>query len=217
MTLASVAVNRLVDFDRLPSLLSDLGFWGVNFSYPRREQLGSCQLAFGMDSPLTDYDDNELIAVFEAIKTLKRSLRVMNPRAAVDDMERHVRGFDEHFPCVGGHKYFCLDWNLDIWRCEAWPEPLGSVFDLDRIADRRDHCTACMISCYRDGSVLMHAGIAIEDAAAALASGRIDRAMALLFRRSFLLSLRAIIEELRLIIRLRRRLPAAGLPPPVHP
>ena len=45
MTLASVAVSRLVDFDRLPALLLDMGFEGVNFSYPRRERrvfLPSC-------------------------------------------------------------------------------------------------------------------------------------------------------------------------------
>ena len=42
-----------------------------------------------------------------------------------------------------------------------------------RIPDRRDCCTACMISCYRDGSVLMHAGVAAGDAATALASGRV--------------------------------------------
>ncbi len=212
-TLASVAVNRLVDFDRLPSLLSGLGFWGVNFSYPRREEGGPSPLGFGMATPLTDYDGKELIAVFEAIKGLKRKLTVVNPTVAVEEMERRIRGISERFPCVGGHKYFCLDWNLDIWRCEAWPEPMGSVFDLDRIEDRRDPCTACMISCYRDGSVLMHAGVAAGDAARALARGRVDRAAALLFRRSFLLSLRAIAEELRLIARLRRRTPGRALPP----
>ena len=71
MTLASVAVNRLVHFERLPSLLSDLGFEGVNFRIRGVKNRGS-PLAFGKESPLTDYDDNELLAVFEAIKALKR-------------------------------------------------------------------------------------------------------------------------------------------------
>jgi hypothetical protein len=75
----------------------------------------------------------------------------------------------ERFACVGGFKYFYMDWRLDVWRCEAWREPMGSVFDLDRIADDRTRCTACIMSCYRDTSVLMHAGIAAEDAARALA------------------------------------------------
>lgn len=212
-TLASIAVNRLVIFERLPYLLLDLGFEGVTFSYPRRDQPGSSQLAFGAESPLTDYHDTELIAVFEAIKALKRRLRVLNPRASVEEMERHVRGQEEHFPCVGGHKYFCLDWNLDIWRCEVWPEPLGSVFDLDRIPDRRDRCTACMSDCYRDSSVLMHAGVAVGDAARALARGKLGQAIAFLFRRSVLISLAAIAEQLWMIARMRRRVPGAAVPP----
>jgi len=50
-----------------------------------------------------------------------------------------------------------LGWNLDIWRCEAWNEPLGSVFDLDRIPGQREPCNACMMTCYRNASMLMHA------------------------------------------------------------
>jgi hypothetical protein len=42
-------------------------------------------------------------------------------------------GEQQAVPCIGGYKYLYLDWNLDIWRCEAWTEPLGSVLDLDRI------------------------------------------------------------------------------------
>ena len=211
-TLASVAVNRLVDFERLPSLLLDLGFEGVNFSYPRRNE-GSSPLAFGVENPLTDYSDAELVAVFEAIKAMKRKVPVVNPWAGVEEMERRVRGEDERFFCVGGYKYFCLDWNLDIWRCEAWPEPLGSVFDLDHIPDQRDPCRACMISCYRDGSVLMHAGIVMDDAATALANVKAGGAISRLFRRTFYISLAADAEQLWLIARLRRRPSRPSFPP----
>jgi hypothetical protein len=47
-----------------------------------------------------------------------------------------------------------LDWNLDIWRCEAWNGPLGSVFDLDRIPDQREPCSAGMMACYRNASIV---------------------------------------------------------------
>jgi hypothetical protein len=109
---------------------------------------------------------------------------------------------------MGGHKYFYLDWNLNIWRCEAWSKPLGSVFDFDRIPDCRDHCTACMMSCYRDTSVLMHAGVAVEDAATAVAAGRLGQAARVLFRRTVALSLGAVAAQARLISNLagpRRR------------
>jgi hypothetical protein len=58
---------------------------------------------------------------------------------------------------------------LDIWRCEAWNRPLGSVFDLDRIPDQREPCDDCMMACYRNASMLMHAAGATADASRALA------------------------------------------------
>src|SRR5271165_6914701 len=96
-----------------------------------------------------------------------------------------------HFICYGHY----LDWNLDIWRCEAWNEPMGSVFDLDRISDQREPCNACMMACYRNASMLMHAAVATTDAARALAAGQIGAAVASLFRRSVVQSLWALVEE----------------------
>jgi hypothetical protein len=52
-----------------------------------------------------------------------------------------VRGDVEIFGCIGGRKYFYLDWNLDICRCEAWNEPMGSVFDFYRLRNYHDRCT----------------------------------------------------------------------------
>jgi hypothetical protein len=98
-----------------------------------------------------------------------------------------------------------LDWNLDIWRCEAWNEPMGSVFDLDRIPDQREPCNACMMACYRNASMLMHAAVAATDAARATAAGQIGTAVASLFRRSVAHSLWALIEETAKMRRLARR------------
>jgi len=98
-----------------------------------------------------------------------------------------------------------MDWNLDIWRCEAWSEPLGSVFDLDRIPDQREPCHACMMACYRNASIYMHAGIAASDALEALAAGNVRAAAAALFRRSVAQSVRALIEELPHIRKLARQ------------
>jgi hypothetical protein len=89
-------------------------------------------------------------------------------------------------------------------RCEGWKEPLGSVFDLDRIPDQRDPCNACMVACYRNASMLMHAGLAAGDAARSLARGDIGAAGASLFRRGVRLSLRAVAEHLTLIRRVVR-------------
>lgn len=202
--LASVTVSRLVDFDALPDALRDLGFSAVTFSYPRVEPFGSSSLVFGGASDLVSFTPEELLAAFDAIDAMRSRFPVMNPAASVADMRRHVRGEPEVFACVGGHKYFYMDWNLQIWRCEAWSEPMGSVLDLDDYPDRRDRCTSCMMSCYRDTSVLMRAGIAAEDALSHLANGRMRAGLGAMFDRSVALSLGAVAREARQVIRLAR-------------
>ena len=201
---ASVTVSRLVSFGDLPGTLGELGFDAVGFSYPRREPFGSTSLVYSTESPLVDLGREELLAALDAIRSLKTRFPVVNPTASLDEVGRYVRGERQFVPCVAGHKYFYLDWNLDIWRCEAWNEPMGSVFDFDRIPDRRDPCHACMMGCYRHASVLMHAGIAAADAARSLASGDISAAAASLFHRGVAYSLWALVEQ-RSHVRTRAR------------
>ena len=157
---------------------------------------------------LVDFTSEQLLAALDAIKALKSKFTVMNPTASLDDIKRYARGEEQVIGCVGGRKYFYLDWNLQIWRCEAWHEPLGSVFDLDTIADRRDRCTACIQNCYRDTSVLMHAGVAVADAITEAASGHFGKAAAKLSQPGVVQSLRSVIEEAGVIRRLAHRAPA---------
>jgi len=202
--MASVTVSKLVDFDALPATLRRLGFDAVTFSYPRKEPFGSSSLVYGEDSALVDFTDGELDAALEAILRLKRHFPVLNPTASVRDIQRHLRGATEHFACIGGFKYFYMDWRLDIWRCEAWREPLGSVFEFDRFADDRTPCTACIMSCYRDTTVLMHAGVAAADAATALARAKPLAAMRAVIAPSVAESIGATVAELGLLTRLGR-------------
>jgi MoaA/NifB/PqqE/SkfB family radical SAM enzyme len=201
---ASVTVNRLVDFGELPNTLRRLGFDCVSFSYPRREPLGSTSLVYG-ESHLVNLDRDELLAALEAIRLLRKQFPVLNPRASLAEVGRYVRGEAQANPCIGGYKYFYVDWNLDIWRCEAWSEPLGSVFDLDRIPDQREPCNACMMACYRNASMLMHAAVAATDAARTLAAGQIGTAITSLLRRSVAQSLWALVEQTPKMRRLASR------------
>jgi hypothetical protein len=91
---------------------------------------------------------------------------------------------------------------------------LGSVFDFDHIPDQREPCSACMMACYRNASMLMHGAIAATDAARAAAAGQIGTAVALLFRRSVAQSFWALMQETPKIRRLARRqkLTAAAFP-----
>jgi MoaA/NifB/PqqE/SkfB family radical SAM enzyme len=166
---ASVTMSRLVDYPALPEFLRDLGFGVVTFSYPLRT-LPSSYLACA-DSPLVDFTPAELDTAFEAVKALSGEFQVLNPAASIEDMQRHLRGEPEMFGCLAGWKFFYLDWHLQLWRCHNWDRPLCDIRDFDGTQRVRDGCTACMIDCYRDDSVMQHVGIAISDGVRAAARG----------------------------------------------
>lgn len=208
--IASITVSRLLEFEGLPETLSRLGFQAVTFSYPRSEPFGSSSLAYGYKSTLVNFSADELIEILDSIERLKATFPVLNPSAGLQEIRRHLRGEPENFPCVGGYKYFYIDWNLNVWRCEAWHEPLGPLLEFDRFADQRDRCTACTMSCYRDTSVLMHAGVAAGDAASHLRHGAPLKALSALFSKSVAVSLGAILEEAQVWG------PLAGLRMPRH-
>ena len=208
-TVAVVTVSHLVDFARLPEALDDLGFDAVSFSYPRKEPFGSSSLVFNPDSDLVDFTGPQLERAIDGILALKKRRVVMNPRASLEDLRRFARGEEQRIGCIGGRKYFYLDWNLMLWRCEAWSEPMGSVFDLDSIPDHTDRCTACNQNCYRDTSALMHFGLAVTDAIAEVAEGRIAAAFGKFDQPGLGSSLLAVIEEAGVIRKLAPR-KAAG-------
>ena len=206
---ASVTVNRLVDYEALPEALERLGFHAVTFSYPRREPFGSSSLVYSEHSALIDQQPDELLEALAAIKRMKKRFRVLNPAESLAEVERSIRGEKQLIPCIGGHKYFYLDWNLDIWRCEAWTQPLGSVFDFDEFPDQRDACFACTMSCYRNASALMHGAVAVTDSAQALARGDLPGTIRSLLQRGVAHSLWALTAEHypRLVLSSRRRRP----------
>jgi len=195
-TTASVTMSRLVDYAALPEHLDALGFGAVTFSYPLRT-LPSSYLACTEDSPLVDFTPDELNAAFEAVKALGRRFPVQNPVASIEDMQRHLRGEPEVFGCLAGWKYFYLDWNLQIWRCHHWDRPRCHIRDFDGPQRVRDGCTACMIDCYRDASVMQHVGVAVSDGVQAAARGHLGQAWSHWRDRRNLISLRAAIRTVR--------------------
>ena len=74
---------------------------------------------------------------------------------------------------------------------------LGPLLEFDHFADQRDRCTACTMSCYRETSVLMHAGVAAGEAASHLRHGAPLKALSAIFSKSVAVSLGAILERRR--------------------
>ena len=195
-TTASVTASKLIeDYDRLPAFLRSLGFSSCTFSYPLTA-LGSSYLSFS-DSKLVSYTPDELIQVFERIKAMKRTqgFPVVNPTESLSEMQRHLRGEREKFGCLGGHKYFYLDWRLQLYRCHFWETPMCSIYDFDESKLIRDGCTRCMIDCYRDPSVLQAVAINASDAYHNLKKGRFISAARNLLDRRNLTSLKAVWED----------------------
>jgi MoaA/NifB/PqqE/SkfB family radical SAM enzyme len=201
--LAQVTMSKLIDdYDALAPFLRDLGFRAVAFSYPQRAKLGSSSLAWSADSPLVNFTDAELIAAFDAVDELRRVFPVTNPSASVADMKRHLRGEPERFVCYGGYKSFYMDWNYLMWRCDAWDEPMGSVWEFADAPFIRDGCTACIADCYRDSSVMLHFAVSLGDAIDELGEGRVISALRTLGNRRNVSSLGAVAENARVLTRL---------------
>ncbi len=195
-TTASITASRLIeDFSKLPPFLEALGFAGCTFSYPLT-RLQSSYLSFS-DGGLVSFNPEELVGLFERIQELKRSspVAVLNPMESLREMQRHVRGEKERFGCLGGHKYFYLDWHLNLYRCHFWETPMCHVREWDESKRVRDGCTRCMIDCYRDPSVLQLAAVQASDAWQALRRGRVGEAARILLDDRNMASLRAVWEE----------------------
>jgi MoaA/NifB/PqqE/SkfB family radical SAM enzyme len=164
-TTASVTASRLIkDYAQVPEFLRGLGFTSCTFSYPLAA-LGSSYLSFS-DSGLVSYQTEELIEIYERLKRIKDNPHcpVINPAVSLTDMQRHLRGEPERFGCLGGYKYFYLDWHLNLYRCHHWEKPMCRIHDFDAAKLIRDGCTRCMIDCYRDSSVLHHPAVSLQDA-----------------------------------------------------
>jgi len=187
-------MSRLVgDYAALPDFLRALGFDAVTFSYPL-SSLKSSYLSYRA-SDLVTYTAEELFAAFEAVKTLKKGFSVLNPTASLEDMQRHLRGEPERFVCLGGYKFFYLDWHLNLYRCHNWDRPMCHITEFDTVERVRDGCTACMIDCYRDDSVMQHIAVAVSDGVAAARKGQFRQAWRFLFDRRSLISLKTVLEE----------------------
>lgn len=201
-TVASVTINKLIgDYGEMIAFLEELGFEAVTFTYPKRS-LASGSLVFSETSTLIDYAKEELIAVLREIKRLKGRFPILNPDESLSEMIRFLNGERQRFPCYGGHKYFWLTKDFEIYRCDFWPQPMCSVEAFAHTPPVRDDCTRCMSVCYRDSSVLLHFVVSLGDAFGVPPPiGRQG-----LWTRSTYLSIRTLIGEWRLL----RKLAATG-------
>lgn len=202
---AQVTMSKLIrDYQELVPMLREYGFAAVAFSYPQQAKLGSTTLAWSDDSSLVRFTPEELVDAFDSADALRSRFPVNNPSASIADMKRHLLGRPEKFACYAGYKSFYMDWNYDVWRCDAWKEPMCSVWEFGSAPFVRDECTACIADCYRDSSVMLHFAVSLGDAANALSEGRLLGALKALASGKNVASLGAVVQNTRALARLPR-------------
>lgn len=196
---ASVTMSHLVNYDALPDFLTSLGFKSVVFSYPLTK-LDSNFRGYS-DSGLVTHTEDSLWNAYEKIKQLKKRFYVVNPTLSLEEMQRFVRDEEQKYTCLAGHRFFFLDWDLNLWRCHFWHEPMCSIYEFDSSKLIRDGCTKCMINCYRDSSLMQHVAVSVHDAYQSAKQGNLAGAAKALTRQVNVDSLRAVMEELPWILR----------------
>jgi MoaA/NifB/PqqE/SkfB family radical SAM enzyme len=202
---AQVTMSKLItDYDLLAPFLRDLGFEAVAFSYPQRTRLGSSSLAWSETSKLMSFRNEELIQAFDSADQLRVLFPVNNPHASMADMKRHLRGEPERFVCYGGYKSFYMDWNFDVWRCDAWKERMCSIWDFEETPFVRDGCTACIADCYRDSSVMLHFAVSLGDALDQLCERKLMGALKIIANARIFESLGSVLENARIRSRLAK-------------
>ncbi|MEJ2091722.1 MAG: radical SAM protein [Syntrophobacterales bacterium] len=193
--LASVTLSRLIDdLDALVDFVRDLGFTRLTFSYPLT-WLSSSYLGFA-DNHLVSFSPEELDQWFSQILDLKKHspLVILNPRLAVEEARRQLRGLPSRFPCLAGFKYFFADWRLEVYRCHFLADTLGPLEEIDRITPVRDGCNACSIDCYRDPSVFQYVAVSLADTLTAWRQGEVIRGFKSLLNPQNFLSLHSLME-----------------------
>ena len=196
---ASVTMSHLVDYDALPDFLTSLGFKSVVFSYPLTK-LDSNFRGFS-DAGLVTHTNESLWQAYEKVKQLKKRFSVVNPTLSLEEMQRFVNDEEQKYPCLAGYRFFFLDWDLNMWRCHFWHEPMCSIYEFDSSKLVRDGCTKCMINCYRDSSLMQHIAVSVHDAYQSVKQGKLLDATKALTRKGNLDSLRSVMEELPWIMR----------------
>jgi MoaA/NifB/PqqE/SkfB family radical SAM enzyme len=158
-------VNKLIgDFPAFAKHVRGLGLDTIAFCYPMTAMDSSYGGAAA--SPLVDFSASELIQVLTAIKELKTSalygIKIINPVGGLDEMMRHVRQEPPLFPCLGGYKFFYLDWDLTLYRCAFLQEHFGHVLEIEDWEFPATQCNQCMWQCFRDPSVYYYLPQALQ-------------------------------------------------------
>ena len=85
---------------------------------------------------------DELVERFTKLRGLKDRFGILNPAESLAEMTRFVKHEAQQFPCFGGYKYFAMDVNFDIYRCDFWATKMCSIEEFATARLRTDAACA---------------------------------------------------------------------------
>ena len=147
---AIALINKsLRDVGAFADRLLEMGFDKVKFDYPMGFELQSTYRGWSR-SPLLKYSGDDMARMVDSILRLKRGgrIRVLNPVGGLLGARSFFKGEGGRFPCYAGEKILYMDVDLDIYRCPALAEKLGSVGD--ELDFGRKECDLCYYQGVRD-------------------------------------------------------------------
>lgn len=195
---ASVTLSRLTgEVKHLAVSLKNQGFVALTFSYPLT-RLESSYLGYARH-PLVDFSPLELGRLLDGLHSLLRRppLPVLNTHWGLREVKRRLQGRSEGLSCLAGHKFFYIDWHLEVYRCHILGHRLGPLEQFHRFSPVRTPCRACVSECYLDASAYQHLAASLADALAAWRQGAVRACLTHLFQAGNLRSLEALWQGRR--------------------
>lgn len=194
---AAVPVNKLIsNYEVFLDYLHGLGLDTVAFCYP----MICMEASYGgaAESSLVEFTPGELTQVLKKIKELKKNrrgrTRIINPAEGLAEIINMQEGKTSRFQCLGGYKFFYLDWNLILFKCAFLAENYGSLLDVEPGREfPPSGCSRCMWQCFRDPSVYYHLLESMGSLKKAIYQGNFRRAAGIIGDRRNLDSARAWI------------------------
>ena len=127
---SSTAITRhnYLEIEKILSFIFRIGFKEATFQLPTKSTKSSYEI--GSDSEILHFTNQELVPIAEEIISLKKQYKIFNSHEGLREVIRFLRGEPAKFFCRAGYKFFYVDWNNKIWRCQMSDECYGDINNL---------------------------------------------------------------------------------------
>lgn len=150
---SSTAITRhnYLEIEKMLSFIFRIGFKEATFQLPTKSTKSSYEI--GSDSEILHFTNQELVPIAEEIISLKKQYKIFNSHEGLREVIRFLRGEPAKFFCRAGYKFFYVDWNNKIWRCQMSDECYGDINNLKSFKFSPKKCEKCRKIGERESSV----------------------------------------------------------------